>query len=132
MTAGKSAVFNAREFDHATESAAVGGLSAREITSTLLPVFRQALKQGRATLRENYLNGSKASDMIGVHAWLVDQLLKRVWKYHLPLIDGKTRIALVAVGGYGRGELYPASDIDLMLLLEKMNTRRFARLPSRC
>ncbi|MFX9181023.1 nucleotidyltransferase domain-containing protein, partial [Acinetobacter baumannii] len=46
---------------------------------------------------------------------LVDELLKKLW--HSLTIPSS--LALVAVGGFGRGELYPYSDVDVLFLLPK-------------
>ena len=117
MPLNKTQVFNAKEFDHALAQRGVAG--DKVARADALTLFRSALKHGRNTLKESYFQGTKAAEIIGTHAWLVDQLLKRAWNHHRPLLAGKIDIALVAVGGYGRGELYPASDVDLMLLLAK-------------
>jgi len=84
-----------------------------------LSLFRAALRDGRTVLREQYQAGTNVDTLLHRHAGLVDELLTRAWALHQPLLDPKINVALVAVGGYGRGELYPHSDIDLLLLLER-------------
>jgi [protein-PII] uridylyltransferase len=104
----KDSVFNSREFDHALTAA-----------DKPLPLFRAALQAGRENLRQRFFGHGGATMLVTAHARLIDQLIVRAWNRHLPLLPPGFRAALVAVGGYGRGELHPASDIDLMVLLEK-------------
>ena len=87
--------------------------------ATTLTLFRSTLRDGRATLHEAFLAGINVDVFLNRHATLVDELLTRVWALHQPLLNPKIDIALVAVGGYGRGELYPHSDVDLLLLLKR-------------
>ena len=75
--------------------------------------LRQRLIDSRAELRSRYLEHGSAPELLRDHRKLVDSQLKAVWQ-QLAMPGG---IALVAVGGYGRGQLFPFSDIDLLLLL---------------
>jgi [protein-PII] uridylyltransferase len=79
-----------------------------------LKVFREILKQGNEELKQAFYDGRPVPELIYQRAALIDQLLINAWKLFMGKIDD---IALVAVGGYGRGELHPCSDIDLMILL---------------
>ncbi|MGQ7246742.1 [protein-PII] uridylyltransferase [Halomonas sp. V046] len=76
--------------------------------------FKGALREIQARLDERFLGGADIRDLVRGRAWCIDQLLALAWERHAGLDDGA---ALLAVGGYGRGELHPHSDIDLMFLL---------------
>lgn len=67
------------------------------------------------TIKTAFLEDAKTSALFKSHCKLVDGLLKRVWQHCQ--IDASC--SLIAVGGYGRGELYPYSDLDLLILLPK-------------
>ncbi|QEM80626.1 [protein-PII] uridylyltransferase [Halomonas binhaiensis] len=77
--------------------------------------FKGALKEIQARLDEHFLKGSDIRDLVRGRAKCLDHLLVMAWSRYSGLNTG---IALLAVGGYGRGELHPHSDIDLMFLLE--------------
>ncbi len=80
-----------------------------------LTLFRNALRHSQAVLARRFERGAPIVQLVRGRAWVVDQLLGRAWQH----LMGKQQqqAALVAVGGYGRGELHPHSDIDLMVLL---------------
>jgi len=83
------------------------------VRAELTARLRQRLADGRAQLRERYLAGLPARRMLRGQAVLTDALLREVWKQ----LQMPPAAALLAVGGYGRGELFPWSDVDLLVLL---------------
>ena len=84
-------------------------------TTPAVGALRDLLREARATLLSRFEAGEEADALVAARAGLADALLHRLWQRHLhPVLP---RGALVAVGGYGRGELLPYSDIDLLILL---------------
>lgn len=80
-----------------------------------VPELKAALTAGRERLRQDYLAQPRPERLLRDHARLVDETLRQAWRrLGLP-----PSVALVAVGGYGRGRLYPFSDVDLLLLLPR-------------
>jgi len=67
----------------------------------------------RAALQTRFRADADGPRVLREHCRLIDHTLKDVWRQlRLP-----APLALLAVGGYGRGELYPHSDIDVLILL---------------
>jgi len=88
-----------------------------EETSRII-VFRQALEQGHKVLEARFKDNHNASAYVEQRAWLVDQILLHAATQLCGDWENDNDIALIAVGGYGRNELHPSSDIDLMILLQ--------------
>ncbi|TCV90173.1 [protein-PII] uridylyltransferase [Sulfurirhabdus autotrophica] len=75
--------------------------------------WRAFLVEGRQVLRDTYLTNLSSTSLLRNHSRLVDQLLQEIWqKTQLP-----ESISLLAVGGYGRDQLFPYSDVDILILL---------------
>ncbi len=80
-----------------------------------LAVYRKALQEADQALRRHFENGTPVQELVQGRARLIDELLVHAWHRIWPA--SPPGVALIAVGGYGRGELHPASDIDLLILL---------------
>ncbi len=84
----------------------------KSITET----YKDVLKKAQQRLDEHFRQGTSTRSLIFARAWLIDQVLLHAWNS----FDWKDDdIALIAVGGYGRGELHPHSDIDLLILYKR-------------
>ncbi|MGK9065216.1 [protein-PII] uridylyltransferase [Stutzerimonas chloritidismutans] len=81
-----------------------------------IAAFKKVIRQAREVLDQRFVAGRDIRRLIEDRAWFVDQILRAAWERFDWSADAE--IALVAVGGYGRGELHPYSDIDLLILLD--------------
>ncbi|OEY67024.1 [protein-PII] uridylyltransferase [Marinobacter sp. X15-166B] len=88
----------------------------QRITADPSPVVpaRELLQFRYDTDAEAFRQGADVRELIHARAHTVDRVLQLIWSRY-PRLDSPN-IALVAVGGYGRGELHPHSDIDLLIL----------------
>lgn len=74
--------------------------------------WRDLLKARRGELNQQFPALSPAR-YLRAHCKLIDRLLRDIWTD----TEMPDELAFIAVGGYGRGELYPHSDVDLLILL---------------
>jgi len=101
----------------------------RAVAGSVSPVavFKDALRNATEALEGRYWSQPRqVARVVADHAWLIDQLLAQAWRHWSPRLPSGKAAALIAVGGYGRGELHPASDIDLLILLDRDKPESFA------
>jgi [protein-PII] uridylyltransferase len=94
-----------------------------EERAAVLAELKSALADGRAEVRRRFEGAADGRQAVRELSFLIDQLLRTLHDfttthaYPLANPSAAERLALVAVGGYGRGELAPHSDVDLLFLL---------------
>lgn len=89
------------------------------LKSSPIAAFKKAIAQADSVLQARFAGGRDIHKLIHDRAWFTDQILAQAWSRLACASD--PGIALLAVGGYGRGELHPHSDIDLLILVREDN-----------
>ena len=89
--------------------------AARPGPDTPIAQTRTELQAARAALREAYLRRPRPRALLRGHSNLIDRTIKTLWRDVQPAAGA----TLLATGGYGRAELYPFSDVDVLVLLAR-------------
>lgn len=88
----------------------------RNLTASETPVsiFKDALAAANSYFDDRFLAGASIRSLVQERALFVDCILHYAWHQY----QWRDDCGLIAVGGYGRAELHPFSDIDLLILFE--------------
>lgn len=86
-----------------------------ESSGATTAAYRLALDHARSALMVLFTEGARASELIGWQSAITDALVCHLWSRSIST-DAQQSLALIAVGGYGREELHPHSDIDILIL----------------
>src|SRR3989440_2036250 len=99
---------------HAEDQLTVAG---KQRPTEVLATYKKFLKLEEHRLRLKHQAGGGGREICARRGELVDVILRHVFVAAASAVgQPKTSLALIALGGYGRGELNPFSDVDVMLL----------------
>jgi [protein-PII] uridylyltransferase len=126
----RRAIVDRRKLQAAAEAIiAQHGRDEAALRPALAGLAKQALAAGREEIRKRLEANASGAEVVRAQSWLVDQLLRVLYDVTTQHVrpnakpGAADRLGIVAVGGYGRGELAPYSDVDLLFLLPPRATK---------
>lgn len=91
----------------------LAALAACDDVSRLPALIRSQREQADHLLVERFWDGAAVAELLRARAWVVERLVLAAWRGY---VGEGSALSLIALGGFGRGELHPHSDVDLLVL----------------
>lgn len=124
--ANQRRIVDRRELVEQLDAVAGNAGDPSAVRASVLNVLKAALEAGRLEVRQRFDREAdtalRGHQCVQAHCFLVDQIVRVIYDFAYERVypvanptEGEKQ-AIVAVGGYGRGELAPQSDIDLLFL----------------
>jgi len=86
-----------------------------------IEAFRNALSAAQDHFNNRFHEGEEVHHLVNEQSQFADVILRHAWQR----FEWDGDISLIAVGGYGRGELHPHSDIDLLILMRRNKPEKY-------
>ncbi|MHA1113082.1 MAG: [protein-PII] uridylyltransferase [Alphaproteobacteria bacterium] len=118
----RRAIVDRADLDAALAALAAEGLAQEKLRARVLDELKARLAAGRDEIRGRFETDNSGTAVVQGNTILIDQIIRSLHDftlthvYHRPNPTAGERLCLVALGGYGRGDLAPQSDVDLLFL----------------